>query len=287
MNNTPFFIENEKEVNKQVCKWMFGAAIIIWFMLVLNYLVLRYMARRFRTYIIKQRELIDELIRKDTHMNIAMKNSNDIIFEYDMLNDDYGKLELVVGRLCDITSEKEREERERIARQRDALTGLYSFERVRQIAIELEEQEINRIKYYFGYHTGKAWFEKLFEIALKYAKAQRADDLENNEKVQEKDKEHEVADIYLEDESFDAEKVSDESEFKQDERLVKNIEKLFVESKDLRSSLQIALARAGLFYHLNRVSVYEFEDDKNNAHLSYFKDDTYSCNECECLCRRR
>jgi len=186
MNNTPFFIENEKEVNKQVCKWMFGAAIIIWFMLVLNYLVLRYMARRFRTYIIKQRELIDELIRKDTHMNIAMKNSNDIIFEYDMLNDDYGKLELVVGRLCDITSEKEREERERIARQRDALTGLYSFERVRQIAIELEEQEINRIKYYFGYHTGKAWFEKLFEIALKYAKAQRADDLENNEKVQEK-----------------------------------------------------------------------------------------------------
>lgn len=567
MNNTPFFIENEKEVNKQVCKWMFGAAIIIWFMLVLNYLgmfeisrrmcivafavgtfcgispsivirlsksqnfikyynltcsilcvsvfstqyrigiyatmlfavivsclyfdeylttkvmiltyicfliayifrsiemlkyvytgetfvqvyfplvtgitlefliifpVLRYMARRFRTYIIKQRELIDELIRKDTHMNIAMKNSNDIIFEYDMLNDeyyanasmtgdrkdvviknamdfisdcvwfddetrkkifdmvfgtkkeqsdifrakfeendkkvekwfryegnavydDYGKLELVVGRLCYITSEKEREERERIARQRDALTGLYSFERVRQIAIELEEQEpdrihevmiiniknmndivecygdiyadnlivmiagelrkfgsekkvyvaklpgaafmffipncdlinvrklrreisrvlsniyvgekeINRIKYYFGYHTGKAWFEKLFEVALKYAKAQRADDLENNEKVQEKDKEHEVADKYLEDESFDAEKVSDESEFKQDERLVKDIEKLFVESKDLRSSLQIALARAGLFYHLNRVSVYEFEDDRNNAHLSY------------------
>ena len=221
MNNTLFFIENEKEVNKQVCKWMFGAAIIIWFMLVLNYLgmfeisrrmcivafavgtfcgispsivirlsksqnfikyynltcsilcvsvfstqyrigiyatmlfavivsclyfdeylttkvmiltyicfliayifrsiemlkyvytgetfvqvyfplvtgitlefliifpVLRYMARRFRTYIIKQRELIDELIRKDTHMNIAMKNSNDIIFEYDMLNDEY------------------------------------------------------------------------------------------------------------------------------------------------------------------------------------------------------
>lgn len=25
MNSTPFFIENEKEVNKQVCKWMFGA----------------------------------------------------------------------------------------------------------------------------------------------------------------------------------------------------------------------------------------------------------------------
>ena len=87
--------------------------------------------------------------------------------------------------------------------------------------------------------------------------------------MQEKDKEHEVADKYLEDESFDAEKVSDESEFKQDERLVKDIEKLFVESKDLRSSLQIALARAGLFYHLNRVSVYEFEDDRNNAHLSY------------------
>ena len=135
--------------------------------------------------------------------------------------------------------------------------------------IYVGEKEINRIKYYFGYHTGKAWFEKLFEVALKYAKAQRADDLENNEKVQEKDKEHEVADKYLEDESFDAEKVSDESEFKQDERLVKDIEKLFVESKDLRSSLQIALARAGLFYHLNRVSVYEFEDDKNNAHLSY------------------
>ena len=48
--------------------------------------------------------------------------------------------------------------------------------------------------------------------------------------MQEKDKEHEVVDKYLEDESFDAEKVSDESEFKQDERLVKNFEKLFVES---------------------------------------------------------
>ena len=46
MNNTPFFIENEKEVNKQVCKWMFGAAIIIWFMLVLNYLGMFEISRR-------------------------------------------------------------------------------------------------------------------------------------------------------------------------------------------------------------------------------------------------
>lgn len=66
-------------------------------------------------------------------------------YEGNAVYDDYGKLELVVGRLCNITSEKEREERERIARQRDALTGLYSFERVRQIAIELEEQEPDRI----------------------------------------------------------------------------------------------------------------------------------------------
>lgn len=349
MNNTPFFIENEKDINKKVCQWMAIAVAVIWLMLILNYMgmfeisrrmcivaftvgtfcglspsivirlsksqnfvkyyniicmiacvsvfstqyrigiyatmlfavivsclyfdehfttkvmfltyacfliayifrslelmkyvyvgesfvevyfplvagitlefliifpVLHYMAKRLRILILRQRELIDELIRKDTHMNIAMKNSNDIIFEYDLLNDeyhanasvtgekheitiknmtdyisnnswfdsetrqkildmvfgtkkeqsgifktefedngslsvkwfryegnavydDYGKLELIVGRLCDITAEKEREEREKIARQRDALTGLYSFERVRQIAIELEEE---------------------------------------------------------------------------------------------------------------------------------------------------
>ena len=565
MDNTPFFIENEEEVNKKICKWMVEAVVIIWFMLFLNYMglfeisrnmciiafvvgtfcgmspsivirlsksqnfvkhynlicivicvsvfmaqyrigiyatmllavivsclyfdehlttktmlltyvcfaiayifrsielleniykgetfvqvyvplvagitlefliifpVLRYMAKRFRTYIEKQRELIDELIRKDTHMNIAMKNSNDIIFEYYMFNDeyhanasitgkrqevviknaidfvseckwfdsenrqkvlemvlgtkkeqsdifraefdedgkrvekwfryegnaiydDYGKLELIVGRLCDITSEKEREERERIASQRDSLTGLYSFERVRQIAVELEdekpdkihevmiiniknmndivecygdiyadnlivmiagelrkfgcekkvyvaklpgaafmffihncdevnvrklrreisrvlsniyvgEKEINRIKYYFGYNTGKAWFEKLFEVALKYAKANR----NNNDGAdgQSGDDEHREIDKYLEDNNTDNEIPLDESKSKEDEKLIKDIEKLFVESKDLRSSLQIALARAGLFYHLNRVSVYEFDDEQKNANITY------------------
>ena len=48
-----------------------------------------------------------------------------------------------------------------------------------------------------------------------------------------------------------------------------DINELFVESKDLRSSLQISLARAGLFYHLNRISVYEFDDEQNEAKITY------------------
>ncbi len=558
MDNIPFFIENEKEVNKQVCKWLLCANFIIWLMLLFNYIgifklsrqmcmvvfivgtfcglspsiviklsksqnfikyynlacivvcisafsaqyrigiyatmlfaaivsclyfdehltgrimilsyvclliayvfrsmallknvylgesfwkvyfplvsgitlefliifpVLRYMAKRFRTYIVKQRELIEELIRKDTHMNIAMKNSNDIIFEYDMLNDEYhanasvtgerhdivikdmikfvsestwfdsenrsnildmvlgtkkeqsglfktelnengkiiekwfkyeghaiydeyGNIELIVGRLCDITDEKEREEREQIARQRDALTGLYSFEHVRQIAMELEEEnadrihevmiiniknmndiiecygeiyadnlmvmiaselrkfgsekkvyvaklpgaafmfyihdcdqvnvrrlrrevgrclsnvyvgekDINRIKYYFGYHTGKAWFEKLFDVALKYAKAQKQKQEEKDENYEEK---------FLKEDSVEEQQLEADIELKEEEKLIKDIDKLFVESKDLRSSLQISLARAGLFYHLNRISVYEFDDEQRNASITY------------------
>ena len=561
MNNTPFFLENEKEVNKKVCQWMASAVVVIWLMLILNYMgvfeisrrmcivvftvgtfcglspsivirlsksqnfikyynticmilcvsffstqyhigvyatilfavivsclyfdehfttktmlityvcilvsyifrsvelmkyvyvgesfldvyfplvtgimleftiifpVLHYMAKSLRILILRQRKLIDELIRKDTHMNIAMKNSNDIIFEYDLTNDEYhanasvtgekrevvlngaidfvsncewldsenrqkvrdmvlgtkkeqsdifkaefeesgsllvkwfryegnavydeyGKLELIVGRLCDITAEKEREERERIARQRDALTGLYSFEHVRQIAIELEdeipdkihevmiiniknmndivecygdiyadnlivmiagelrkfgsekkvyiaklpgaafmffihdcgevnvrklrrevsrtlsnvyvgEKDVNRIKYYFGYNTGKAWFEKLFEVALKYAKAQK-----NNSPDADKFKPDDIADDtdkYLEEKETVIEQLMEVDDARGDAKLVKDMEKLFVESKDLRSSLQIALARAGLFYHLNRVSVYEFNDEKETA----------------------
>ena len=46
MNSTPFFIENEKEVNKQACRWMSGAVIVIWIVLLLNYVGMFEISRR-------------------------------------------------------------------------------------------------------------------------------------------------------------------------------------------------------------------------------------------------
>lgn len=127
----------------------------------------------------------------------------------------------------------------------------------------LVKKDVNRIKYYFGYNTGREWFEKLFEVALKYAKAQKNNSIDANKfKVDGIDEE---TDKYLEENETVIEQVMEDDDTREDAKLVKDMEKLFVESKDLRSSLQIALARAGLFYNLNRVSVYEFDDEQQNS----------------------
>ena len=62
MNSTPFFIENEKEVNKQVCRWMSGAVIVIWIML-LTYVCFM-AAYVFRSIEISKPIRADEMLRE-------------------------------------------------------------------------------------------------------------------------------------------------------------------------------------------------------------------------------
>ena len=173
----------------------------------------------FRKQLESHKQLIDNLVRKDTHMQIAMENSRDIIFEYDLnndvyiangsiisgdkrdvriekfidyvsgskmcskedrqkilhfilsndrnrgdeikllvsrkdesvqerwihfegrhVNDDMGHTEVIVGKLIDVTKEREKAIRESLARQRDSMTGLYTYEYIQNIAMQLEEK---------------------------------------------------------------------------------------------------------------------------------------------------
>lgn len=62
MNSTPFFIENEKEVNKQACRWMSGAVIVIWIVL-LTYVCFM-AAYVFRSIEISKPIRVDEMLRE-------------------------------------------------------------------------------------------------------------------------------------------------------------------------------------------------------------------------------
>ena len=127
------------------------------------------------------------------------------------------------------------------------------------------EKDVNKLKYYFGYHAGWDDFEDIYYVAKRYAKA-RSGSKNAGKVVSAEEKVKGIMEEYkndLDDGSDYTDKIAEYSLFENE------IEALFTESKDLRSSLQIALARIGGMYKLNRISVFDIDLEDGSSQISY------------------
>lgn len=124
--------------------------------------------------------------------------------------------------------------------------------------IYVGENKTNKLVYDFGYYLGEEHIDELFKVALRYVNA--------NDAVNTAEFDNGVGDgkadfpVVSNGQTFH--EIANAKKEEAGTAFIKNISKLLNGSKESRSAIQMSLARAGKFFALDGIRVYEFSESK-------------------------